>query len=227
LTTTREAFVARLRIAREHAGITLESIAASTKIKQSLLAELENHDVSHWPRGIYRRAFFREYVGAIGMASDALVAEFIRLFPEDDGEIPDLASVTRPEATSELRLSLAGASRPSPGAVLRHVAAAVVDLCLVGSLAGIVSWLIGVEVRTGVAVIALAYYSLATAVTGRTPAVRALTGTRPAGSRMSPVSAKGAQEPLRIVSQADLPRVSMTTDEVSDERPPRLHAVSR
>jgi hypothetical protein len=218
--------VARLRVAREHAGVTLDAIAASTKIKQSLLAELERNDVSHWPRGIYRRAFFREYVAAIGIAPDAPVAEFIRLFPEDDGEIPDLPPVTRPEATSELRLNLAGASRPSLSTVLTHVAAAVIDLCLVGSLAGVVSWLIGVEFRTGIAVIAVAYYSLATAFTGRTPAVRALTGTRPARSRMAPVPARGAQEPLRIVPQADLPRVSTTTTAGSEERPPRLHAVS-
>jgi transcriptional regulator with XRE-family HTH domain len=87
VTAEHEAFGLRLKTQRERRGITLESIAESTKIKGSLLAALERGDVSHFPLGIFRRAFVRSYATAIGLAADPIVAEFVRLFPEP-GEAP-------------------------------------------------------------------------------------------------------------------------------------------
>ena len=40
---------------RERRGITLEAIAETTKIALPLLESLERSDVSHWPKGIFRR----------------------------------------------------------------------------------------------------------------------------------------------------------------------------
>ena len=79
----QHAFGARLRTQRERQGVSLAAIADSTKIKLSLLDELERGDVSHWPRGLFRRAYLRDYAAAIGASSEPLVAEFVRLFPED------------------------------------------------------------------------------------------------------------------------------------------------
>jgi transcriptional regulator with XRE-family HTH domain len=81
-----QAFGLRLKSQRERRGVTLESIAESTKIKRSLLDSLERGDVKGWPLGIFRRAFVRAYAEAIGLAGDATVAEFVRLFPEPGQE---------------------------------------------------------------------------------------------------------------------------------------------
>ena len=61
-----ESFGARLRQRRERQHIALSTIAEQTKIKLSLLEALERDDVSHWPSGIFRRAFIRAYAHAIG-----------------------------------------------------------------------------------------------------------------------------------------------------------------
>ncbi|MGH8733975.1 MAG: helix-turn-helix domain-containing protein, partial [Burkholderiales bacterium] len=49
----RAAFCARLKSSRERKGVSLEEIAASTKISRSLLKGLEENDLSRWPQGLY------------------------------------------------------------------------------------------------------------------------------------------------------------------------------
>ena len=66
----REAAAALARVAygrilketRERKGIRLATIAAATKVNESLFVSLERGDVSRCPIGIYRRSFFRAYV---------------------------------------------------------------------------------------------------------------------------------------------------------------------
>lgn len=77
-----ESFGARMRRRREEQHIALAAIAEKTKIKQSLLDALERDDLSHWPTGIFRRAFIRAYAHAIGLDPDAVVKEFFEVFPE-------------------------------------------------------------------------------------------------------------------------------------------------
>jgi len=77
-----EGFGARLRQQREKREIALATIAEQTKIKLSLLDELERDDISHWPTGIFRRAFVRAYAAAIGMDQETAVREFLERFPE-------------------------------------------------------------------------------------------------------------------------------------------------
>jgi cytoskeletal protein RodZ len=77
-----ESFGARLRQRREQQQISLSTIAEQTKIKLSLLEALERGDVSHWPSGIFRRAFIRAYAHAIGLEPDAVVREFLELYPD-------------------------------------------------------------------------------------------------------------------------------------------------
>lgn len=77
-----ESFGARLRQRREEQQISLSTIAEQTKIKQSLLEALERDDVSHWPSGIFRRAFIRAYAHAIGLEPDVIVREFLDLYPD-------------------------------------------------------------------------------------------------------------------------------------------------
>src|SRR4029453_8127814 len=77
-----ESFGARSRRRREKQKIALATIAERTKIKQSLLDALERDDISHWPTGIFRRAFIRAYAHAIGLDPDVVVKEFFEVFPE-------------------------------------------------------------------------------------------------------------------------------------------------
>ena len=79
-----ESFGARMRRRREEQHIALAAIAEKTKIKQSLLDALERDDISHWPTGIFRRAFIRAYAHAISLDPDAVVKEFFEVFPETD-----------------------------------------------------------------------------------------------------------------------------------------------
>jgi transcriptional regulator with XRE-family HTH domain len=77
-----DSFGARLRQQRERQEIALVTIAEQTKIKLSLLEALERDDVSHWPSGIFRRAFIRAYAHAIGLNPDVVVREFLEIYPE-------------------------------------------------------------------------------------------------------------------------------------------------
>ena len=77
-----ETFGARLRQRREGQEIALVTIAEQTKIKLSLLEALERDDVSHWPSGIFRRAFIRAYAHAIGLNPDVVVREFLEIYPD-------------------------------------------------------------------------------------------------------------------------------------------------
>jgi transcriptional regulator with XRE-family HTH domain len=77
-----ESFGARLRQRRERRHIALTAIAERTKIKVSLLEGLERDDLSHWPPGIFRRAYVRAYAHAIGLEPDVVVREFLELHPD-------------------------------------------------------------------------------------------------------------------------------------------------
>src|SRR5258708_22300653 len=75
-------FGARLRQQRERQQIALSWIAEQTKIKVSLLEGLERDDVSHWPVGIFRRAFIRSYAHAIGLDPGVVLVEFLARHPD-------------------------------------------------------------------------------------------------------------------------------------------------
>ena len=76
-----ESFGARLRRHREEQQVALVTIAEQTKIKLSLLEDLERDDISHWPAGIFRRAFIRSYANALGLDPDTTVREFAEAHP--------------------------------------------------------------------------------------------------------------------------------------------------
>lgn len=76
-----ESFGARLRRHREEQQIALSTIVEQTRIKLTLLEDLERDDVSHWPAGIFRRAFIRSYAKAVGLDPDTTVREFAEAHP--------------------------------------------------------------------------------------------------------------------------------------------------
>jgi transcriptional regulator with XRE-family HTH domain len=81
---SRQAFGPNLRRVRIQKGISVEQIAAATKISADLLNGLERNDFSRWPVGIYARAYVRQYAYAIGVDPDSTVDEFCRWFAEGD-----------------------------------------------------------------------------------------------------------------------------------------------
>src|SRR5690349_7362675 len=103
-----EDFGARLREERERRKISLDSIAATTKVSVALYEGLERGDVSRWPSGIFRRSFVRAYASAIGLDADALVREFLERFPDAEPHpletaIADVKRETAPEPRAGLR----------------------------------------------------------------------------------------------------------------------------
>jgi len=160
----RQAFCIQLQRTRERRGISREEIADATKISASLFAELERGDLSRWPAGIYRRAFFREYAHRIGLPADATVSEFVRLFPDEFEREPSQIAL----ATGPLRLTLAAPlwRRLSP----RHAQAAAVDTAVLVLGSGVVAWLSPVGLWTSLAVASLVYYSASTLLLGCSPA---------------------------------------------------------
>lgn len=89
-----ESFGARMRQRREEQGIALVTIADQTKIKLSLLDSLEHDDFSHWPSGIFRRAYMRAYAQAIGLDPEAVLHEFLERYPD-----PAEVFLAEPEAS--------------------------------------------------------------------------------------------------------------------------------
>ena len=158
-TELRHSFCAQLKATRERRGISLHTIAESTKISESLLADLERCNVSRWPTGIYRRAFFREDSTLVGLPVESTISEFIRLFPEDLDHPRSEALVPGP-----LRLTLA---RPfwhhlSP----LHALAALIDLVLIVLGATAVTLLANGNLWVVATLIAVSYHAAGTALRG-------------------------------------------------------------
>jgi len=69
-------FGANLRREREMRGVSLEEIAAATKISIRCLQALEADEFSKLPGGIFRRSFIRAYANYLGLHEDTVMAEF-------------------------------------------------------------------------------------------------------------------------------------------------------
>lgn len=86
-TDPRQEFCLALKAARESKGITLDEIADTTKIPAFMFAALERCDLSRWPKGFFRRSFFRDYAQMLSLPVSEACAQFARLFPDDDGVV--------------------------------------------------------------------------------------------------------------------------------------------
>ena len=114
----QETFVTRLRRNRQRCRISLEEIAAETRVKKELLEALENNDLSEWPKGLYARAWIRAYATAVGIDAGDTVDEFCRLFPQGDrrvhGTMREMAVIIA--APPEYRDEFNGQDRRAGGA---------------------------------------------------------------------------------------------------------------
>lgn len=88
--TPRE-FGQALKHARESAGLTLEAIAARTKIGGRTLAAFEDGEFGRLPSRVFARMFVRQYLELIGAAPDEWLPEFDaawRRFAESSQSFP-------------------------------------------------------------------------------------------------------------------------------------------
>lgn len=163
----QRAFGHVLKAARERKGLTIGRIAEVTKVCPSHFQALERGDVGHWPRGLFRRAFFRGYVAMVGLPVDETLEEFLRLFPEQ-GTAPPAAPATPAEAAPP-RLALDTSWHGPRASIVLRVAAALVDAATVSSIAIAAAVLSPVDVTTAAALVTIAYFTVATIVLGGSP----------------------------------------------------------
>ena len=153
----RRAFGDRVRRQRERRGVTLESIATSTKVSKSLYAALERGDCSRWPGGVYSRAYLRAYAEAIGMDPNEALEDFTAAFGETAK--PDAAGSPKPLRTAApLRLSIDDQPEVRETELVRRTVFALTDLAAALGLA----WTAQALFETGVwstAAFVLAYYA--------------------------------------------------------------------
>ncbi len=73
---------------RVHMGLSLQNIAASTKISIRFLRAIEDEEFEKLPGGVYDRSYIRQYAAAIEFDEAKLLAFYTRLTePERSGEI--------------------------------------------------------------------------------------------------------------------------------------------
>jgi transcriptional regulator with XRE-family HTH domain len=163
----------KLRAERERRKISLESVAASTKISAQLLDGLERDDFSRWPSGIFRRSFIRAYAEAIGVDAESAVRDCLARCPDSSGT--DASPAAAPALPPALRLTLAESWRPFAGGRLlagtrQRWKAAAWDAAVLMTASGIVFIVLG-RFWTALAISALCYYLGAILVMGNTVGV--------------------------------------------------------
>lgn len=82
MTSTGIDFGGRMKRLREERGVTLRSIADTTKISILTLEALERNDITRLPGGIFSRAVVRAYAQEVGADPETAVQEFISRFPD-------------------------------------------------------------------------------------------------------------------------------------------------
>jgi cytoskeletal protein RodZ len=82
----RTEFGPHLRRAREKRGLSLQQVAATTKISARVLDALERNDISKLPGGIFSRSFVRAYAREVGLDPEETVERFIGSFPPEADE---------------------------------------------------------------------------------------------------------------------------------------------
>ena len=177
---SRQEFCLALKTTRERKGITLAQIANTTKIPAYMFAGLERNDLRRWPKGFFRRSFFRDYARMIGLPPAEACDEFTRLFPDDPGvELAKAAGADNDgDRASNLRLAFDTAWHGPRTSVLSRLVAVLIDAGTVTLLAVAIAWMAGMDRPTTAAIVALVYFSMATAVFGESPAKWALSRRR-------------------------------------------------
>ena len=184
-----QTFGSRLRAERERRGISLDSIAETTKIKKSFLESLERGDFSKWPAGtVFRRAYVRDYAAAIGLSPESVVEDFIRLSPLDQ----------EPTVAPPLTLTFDTGSTWHSRLAARRARAAVLDAGGLLGLGAMLALLTGSSVWTAAGALAFVYYPTTYAMWGRSIASRYLDARI---SRRQVIAFSGAASPVPATAE--------------------------
>lgn len=211
----RDNFGQRLRRERERRGLSLEQIAAETKVSVDLWQGLERGDLSRWPAGIFARSFVRTYASRLGLNAKEILDEFCRLYPLADRR---LEAIIRAQAetigvTSEYADDRAHAPRggdrrtttpegPTPAgdapgaAIAQRTLAATLDMVVVLVCSLIAARVTHRDLWLPLGVLSLTYYSLAFIAFGGTPAALLIDFVRQRAAGLSPareIQALGAR----------------------------------
>jgi transcriptional regulator with XRE-family HTH domain len=183
----REAFGPNLRRIRVQRGISLDQIAAATKVSPDLWSGLERNDFSRWPTGIYARAYVRAYALQLGVDAETAVDDFCRFFPQGDRRV---ARVVREQAAlvghqSTWKDELTGTVKRNRRAIVEaeeeppvigftragRIIASIVDTAVVLGVAAGIASLLPVGWAGSLAFVALGYHAVSLVTLGCTPSV--------------------------------------------------------
>jgi cytoskeletal protein RodZ len=195
---SREEFCRALKAARQRRGVTLDHISKVTKVCATYFEGLERNDLQHWPKGIFRRAFFRGYVEQIGLPVTESIEEFLRLFP-DDGHTATLPAVAAVPA-NPLRLGLDRSWHGPKIPIKARMLTAAIDGVLVFAIAGgLVLWT-SLAVATCIAIASVTYFLLSRILFNDSPA-RLLSRVRV--TRSSEATAAAPDAPVEVEELAE------------------------
>lgn len=77
----RDTSILGVKVWRQQKGISLEAIAASTKLSVSQLEAIEAGDFARLPGGIYNTSYIRQYARAIDFDEGKLIAFYQQVCP--------------------------------------------------------------------------------------------------------------------------------------------------
>jgi cytoskeleton protein RodZ len=113
-------FGEKLRREREKKKITLDDIAAVTKIGTRSLKALEDENFSILPGGIFNKSFVRAYARFLGMNEEAAVADYLAAFNEQPVSVETIAAQSAMAKASRLAAEQASES-PNRSGMYRAV----------------------------------------------------------------------------------------------------------
>lgn len=86
---------ARLKKARENAGLTIAQVADRLKILPRVLQAIEADDYKSLPEPVYVRGYLRLYAALVVLPADDIVARFDEYYLADRGQQPSIVSPTK------------------------------------------------------------------------------------------------------------------------------------
>ncbi len=109
----------RLRLAREHKGLSQRQVAEATKLSVRAIDLLEKNSLSDLPEGIYRRSMVKAVAREVGLNPDQLLAEFTAVHPGALQPPPSVVMAEPKAATSFNKvLTLVSAALPMVAGIL-------------------------------------------------------------------------------------------------------------
>lgn len=121
-------FGEQLRQARESQNITLQEIAATTKISSRALKALESEQFDQLPGGIFNKGFVRAYARYVGLDEEKMLAAYMAAAKDDAASETDIQTVSNQIAAARKPVKEPRIS----GSTLMGVLAVIVGLALGG-----------------------------------------------------------------------------------------------